>query len=265
MARRVIEQKAPVWDREQDVVRTVAIPAMRADRVLGAVVLTFSVNSVVELHRSGRLVVLWFVPAAIVVLTLMVDLLIRRFIHKPIAGDARDDAARAGRRPAPARRSMRGDEIGAVAEGLNEMLAQMENFNAALQTRGRTRRPRNCAPERGAGRELPAGVRPARGACARRADGGGRADGGHRGAPDRHAAQSDLGLRPDADRGSRADGAGRDAGSQIVQEQIAKVTAIVRTMLDHARRPSPRSRSSLGEIVEARLPTWRAPSWRPPA
>src|SRR5512136_1723729 len=61
VARRVIEQRAMVWDREQEVVRTVAVPALRADRVFGAVVLTFSVNSVEQLHRRGRTVALWFV------------------------------------------------------------------------------------------------------------------------------------------------------------------------------------------------------------
>ena len=36
---------------------------------------------------------------------------------------------------------------------------------------------------------------------------------------------------------------------EIVQEQIAKVTSIVRTMLDHARRPAPKEPTDLGELV----------------
>ena len=36
---------------------------------------------------------------------------------------------------------------------------------------------------------------------------------------------------------------------EIVQEQIAKVTSIVRTMLDHARRPAPKQPTDLGDLV----------------
>jgi two-component system NtrC family sensor kinase len=37
---------------------------------------------------------------------------------------------------------------------------------------------------------------------------------------------------------------------QIVQEQIQKVTTIVRTMLDHARRPTPHEPTSVARLVE---------------
>ena len=124
-------------------------------------------------------------------------------IHQPIGRDPADDAAR-GRRATWARapRCMRDDEIGAVASGLNEMLAQMENFNVALQDRC-ARRRRSCAARTRSWRESYERVLDAaRGAGARRADGGGRPDGGQRGAPDRHAAQPHLGLRADDPRGT---------------------------------------------------------------
>jgi hypothetical protein len=44
-------------------VRMVAVPARHDDRVIGGVVATYSLASVEELRRRGRVVVLWFVPA----------------------------------------------------------------------------------------------------------------------------------------------------------------------------------------------------------
>ena len=137
IAKQAIDTKDEKWGDRNDVLQSVAVPAYWRDEVFGAVVVTFSLATIDEMHHTGRSVVLWFVPPAVIVLTLLVDLLARRLIHKPIAGiratmhrvAAGDLSARA-----PVRRR---DEIGAVAEGLNEMLAEMENFNVALQARVR--------------------------------------------------------------------------------------------------------------------------------
>ena len=70
------------------VLRMVAVPARHDDasrRGRG----TYSMASVEQLKREGRASSLWFVPAAIVVLTLLVDLATRRLIHRRLRHSAR--------------------------------------------------------------------------------------------------------------------------------------------------------------------------------
>lgn len=245
----VIEQRQLVWDREKAGIRGVAVPVYRSGRVFGAVVLTFSVSSVEQLHRSGGLVVLWFVPAAIVILTMLVNLPVRRLLHLPIAGIQKTilrvaDGDLGARAPV-----MRRDEIGAVAEGLNEMLAKMENFNVELQSRIRDA----TAELREKNEELGESYRrllELREALARAQQ---MATVGQMAANVAHQIGTPLNLisgyvqmiveqesadLPLVDR------------LRIVQEQITKLTSIVRTMLDHARRPSPKVPTDIGALVE---------------
>lgn len=249
VARRVIEQKAAVWDREQDVVRTVAIPAMRADRVLGAVVLTFSVDSVAEIHRSGRLVALWFVPAAVVVLTLLVSLPIRRLLHEPISGIEKTMQRVAGGDLSARAPVIRDDEIGAVASGLNEMLARMENFNVELQ-----RKVSEATGElRAANEELVDSYRRVfelREALSRAQQ---MATVGQMAANVAHQIGTPLNLISGYVQMMMEQEGADSPGSRrlgIVQEQITKVASIVRTMLDHARRPSPKDPTDIAELVK---------------
>jgi signal transduction histidine kinase len=248
VARRVIEQKAVVWDREQDVVRTVAIPAMRADRVLGAVVLTFSVNSVAELHRSGRLVALWFVPAAVVIMTLLVSLPVRRLLHEPISGIEKTMQRVAGGDLGARAPVMRNDEIGAVASGLNEMLARMENFNVELQ-----RKVNEATQElRAKNEELVDSyqrVFELREALMRAQQ---MATVGQMAANVAHQIGTPLNLISGYVQMVMEQEGAESAGSRrlgIVQEQITKVASIVRTMLDHARRPSSKEPTDIAELV----------------
>jgi two-component system NtrC family sensor kinase len=248
VAKEAIARRDMTWGAEEGPFRTVAVPAYRADEVFGGLVVTFSVTSVEQVQASAQRVVLWFVPAAIVLLTLLVDLLTRRFIHTPIAA-VRETMRRAEGGDLSARAVvMRRDEIGAVAEGLNEMLAKMENFNTALQARV----SEATAELRRRNQELV------------------------------ESYQRGFGLREALARAEQMAAVGQTAASvahqigtplnlisgyvqllteelgaeervrrrlEIVQEQIAKVTGIVRTMLDHARRPSPRQPASLEQIV----------------
>ncbi len=248
VARRVIEQKAMVWDREQEAVRTVAVPAFRSERVFGAVVLTFSVNSVEQLHRRGRTVVLWFVPAAVIVLTLLVSLPVRRFLHDPMSGIEQTMQRVAGGDLGARAPVMRDDEIGAVARGLNEMLARMQNFNVELQ-----RRIAEATQElRGKNDELVDSYRRVfelREALARAQQ---MATVGQMAANVAHQTGTPLNLISGhvqmimEQEGAESPVTWR---LRIVQEQITKVASIVRTMLDHARRPSPKEPTDAGDLV----------------
>jgi signal transduction histidine kinase len=226
----------------------VGVPAKRDGRVWGAVVLTYSLASVDELRRQGRMVVLWFVPSAIVLVTLLLDLLARRLIHRPIAG-IRKTMRRVRARDLGARAPVvRNDEIGAVAVGLNEMLAEMEGFNVALQDRVREA----TSELRAKNEELVESYQrmfALREALARADQ---MAAVGHMAANVAHQVGTPLNLisgyvqviREEEGHDSRV-----TRRLEIVQEQIAKVTEIVRTMLDHARRPIPKEPTDLVRLV----------------
>jgi signal transduction histidine kinase len=147
---------------------------------------------------------------------------------------------------APVRRN---DEIGAVASGLNAMLAQMENFNVALQERVREAtselRARNDELVQSYERVL--SLRDALGRAEQ------MAAVGHMAASVAHQIGTPLNLISGYVQVIREE-YGPDARVtrrlEIVQEQIAKVTSVVRTMLDHARRPTPREPTDLSALVQ---------------
>lgn len=249
IAREAIDTKDEVWADRGDVLQAVAYPAYFENEILGAVVVTFSLATIQQLHETGRWVVIWFVPPSIIVLTLMVDLLARRLIHKPIAA-VRSTMHRAAAGDLSARAPVeRRDEIGAVAEGLNEMLAEMENFNVALQAR-----VRDATKElRASNAELVDSyqrVFALREALARAEQ---MAAVGQTAASVAHQIGTPLNLISGYVQ-MLMEEAGEDSRIarrlQIAQEQISKVTTIVRTMLDHARRPMPRQPTSVTQMVE---------------
>jgi signal transduction histidine kinase len=100
-----------------------------------AVVVTISLASVAQLRTRGRLVSFWLLPAAIVVLTLVLDQVLRRLVYRPIAS-MRHTMSQAGAGDLRARAEVRRlDEMGEVAAGLNQMLGQLDDFNHALEQR----------------------------------------------------------------------------------------------------------------------------------
>jgi two-component system, NtrC family, sensor kinase len=238
LARRAIEENESIWDGDGGMLRTIATPYLRNKQVAGAVVATVSLAAIHQVHTQGRLVALYYGLAAIILLVILVDLLTRRLIHQPIegirltmrhVGDG-DLSVRA-----PVRRQ---DEIGLVAEGLNHMLAQMENFNQALHTR--VREATDELKKRN--EELidtHYRVFTLREALARAEQ---MAAVGQMAANVAHQIGTPLNLisgyvqviREEA----RGDGPLRRR-LEIVEEQIAKVTSVLRSMLDHARQPSP--------------------------
>ncbi len=115
--------------------RAVAVPVMRQGRAVGAVAVALSLAPVEQLGVRGRQVTLLFAIPAILVLTLLVDLLAQRLVHRPIT-DVRQTMRRAGEGEIGARAPIdRADEIGEVAEGLNEMLDRLERSQSDLQAR----------------------------------------------------------------------------------------------------------------------------------
>ena len=100
-----------------------------------AVVVTVSLASMAQLRTRGRLVSLWLVPIAIVVLTLVLDQVLRRLVYRPIRS-LRQTMVRAGAGDLAARVEVaRTDEMGEVASGLNHMLDRLADFNRTLGER----------------------------------------------------------------------------------------------------------------------------------
>jgi two-component system, NtrC family, sensor kinase len=249
VARRAMARNDPEFSGGTGPLRMVGVPVRHDDRVIGGVVATYSTASVEELQRRGRTVVLWFVPAAVLLLTVLVDLATRRLIHRPLAGIRRTMQRIRGGELGARAPVLRNDEIGEVSTGLNEMLAELENFNVALQDRVRDAtaelRERNVQL-----RESYERVITLREALARANQ---MAAVGNMAASVAHQIGTPLNLISGYVQMIRED-EGPDSKVtrrlEIVQEQIAKVTTIVRTMLDHARRPTPKEETDIGQLVQ---------------
>ncbi len=225
----------------------VAVPIVRPDGAHAAVA-TVSLAAVDQLRTKGRQVTLWFTPAAIVLLTLLVDWLGRRLIHRPIAL-IRDTMTRAGAGDFTARAvQARPDEIGSVADGLNDMLRRLQDFHEALQDRVNEA----TAELRLRNEELVISYRRVfalREALARAEQ---MAAVGQMAASVAHQVGTPLNLisgyvqmlQEDASVDPRT-----ARRLQIVQEQIAKVASVVRTVLDNSRRPNNRASISVGSVL----------------
>ncbi|MGE5362362.1 MAG: ATP-binding protein [Bacteroidales bacterium] len=249
IAKRAFETKAEAWGNPEEVLQTVALPVYSETETIGAVAVTVSLASAQQMHQTARTIVFWFVPPAIIALTLLVDLVARRMIHKPIGG-IRGTMSRVAAGDLSARAPvMRHDEIGEVAEGLNEMLTEMENFNVALQAKIReaTEELRTSNAELVDSYKRMFALREALARAEQMAAVGQTA------ASVAHQIGTPLNLISGYVQ-MLMEEAGEDSRSsrrlEIVQEQISKVTTIVRTMLDHARRPMPRQETSVTQMVE---------------
>jgi len=213
----------------------VATPITKPNMPPAAAVATVSLAARDQLRTTGRKMTLWFTPAAIIVLTLLVDGLGRRLIHRPI-GRILDTMTRAGEGDFTARAEVaRRDEIGGVADGLNDMLRRLQDFNVALQDRV----DEATAEVKARNEELVESYQRVfvlREALARAEQ---LAAVGQMAASVAHQVGTPLNLISGYVQMIQADPAtDTRAGRRlaIVQEQIAKVAAVVRTMLDQSRR-----------------------------
>jgi two-component system NtrC family sensor kinase len=226
----------------------VAVPVSRPGGARAAAVATVSLASLGQLRTKGRRVTLWFTPAAILLLTLLVDWLSRTLIHRPI-GNIRETMTRAGQGDFTARTEVvRQDEIGAVAIGLNDMLRRLQDFNEALKERvdeaTTELRMRNEELV-----ETYQRVFALREAVARNEQ---LAAVGQMAASVAHQVGTPLNLISGYVQMLQEEAAAEPRTSrrlEIVQEQIEKVSTVVRTLLDHSRRPEERRAVDLGMLL----------------
>jgi two-component system, NtrC family, sensor kinase len=226
-----------------------AVPMLREGQVVGGAVVTVSLGAIAQLRTKGRRVTLLFAPIAVLLLTLLIDWFARRLIHQPIAR-IHEAMHRAGRGDFSARATIvRRDEIGEVAGGLNDMLARLQNFNVALQERVEDA----TAELRVRNQELVESyhrVFTLREALARAEQ---LAAIGQTAASVAHQVGTPLNLISGYVQMTQEDAAVDPRTARrlaIVQEQIAKVASVVRTMLDHARRPDTRWPTALAPLIK---------------
>jgi len=237
-----------VTTERRDDLLSAAAPMRVRDQPMAAVA-TVSLAPVQQVRERGRIIALVFTLPVIVMVTWLVDLTIRALVHRPIA-DIRGTMRRAAQGELDARASvMRDDELGAVSAGLNDMLARLEGFNAALHERVRdaTDELRAKNVQLGDSYYQLLMLREALARAER------MAALGHMAASVAHQAGTPLNLVSGYVQMVRADSTLDPRVKErllIVETQIQQVTRVLRTMLDQARQPLQRERTSIAGIVE---------------
>jgi two-component system NtrC family sensor kinase len=232
----IASRERAVSDLLDGPVRLVAVPLERDHRPYGAVAVTISMDAVRRVRDEVRMAALVFTPIAVLVLVAMLHALARDLVLSPLGGilatmkraAAGDLTARA-----PIRRH---DEIGAVADGLNSMLARVGDFNAALHVEVE----RATAELRETNRQLAESAQRLFAARRDLARSEQLAMAGQMAATVAHQIGTPLNLISGYVQMIQADLAADSASAprlRTVQEQIGRVTTIVQGLLDQARRP----------------------------
>ncbi len=215
----------------------VAVPLERHRQRYGAVVVAVGMDALQRVQRQSRQAALVFAVVAIVLLAVGLDLLARRFVHRPLAAVLRTmSRASAGDLGARAPR-VRADEIGAVAEGLNGMLERMAGFNETL----RAEVERATAELRAANQALLETARRLFEARRELARSQRLALAGQMAASVAHQIGTPLNLISgyvQMLRANHEDASPDGERLRTIQDQIGRVTAIVQSLLDETRRPA---------------------------
>ena len=225
-----------------------AVPFVRAGHGM-AVVASVSMASVEQARSRGREVAMGFAMPTVILVTLLIDAVTRRVVHRPIA-ELQKTIRRVSAGDLTSRAPvLRRDELGMVADGLNDMLGRLEHASDMLQQRVREATSellvRNAELEESYQRVL--GLQEALARAERLAAVGEMA------ASVAHQVGTPLNLVSGYVQMIREDPhtqAGVRQRLEIVEAQLSQVTHVLRTMLDQARQPAPRTRTNLAQLVE---------------
>jgi signal transduction histidine kinase len=227
LAGRAITAQASTSDRGSTAI-TVALPVPR--RRSYAVAVTVGLEGLLQTRTHGLRVALGFAVPTIVFVTVLVYFTVRHLIERPLRSILLAMEATKGGNMHARSTLIQHDEFGTIANGLNQMLDQVEGFNETLQGRIDEATAQLAASQN----ELFA-LRESLGRAERVAALGQLA------ANIVHQAGTPLNLvsgyiqmiREDPRTDSRI-----RSKLQTVEEQIQQVTRVLRTMLDRARQPS---------------------------
>lgn len=239
----------------------VAAPVARADGSMAAFVVQADLAGIIALQQRALRAVLGFAVLSIIALVVLMDLLAWPLVYRPIQ-QLRDTIARVAGGDLSARAEVVSrDELGAVAAGLNDMLARLENFNQDMQAR--VRQATNEVETRN--QELVDSYNRLFGLREQLASAEQLASVGQTAANVAHQVGTPLNLISGyvqllrEELGPDSPHLGRLA---IIEEQIAKVTTTVRTLLDRSRQMARKTRTTAGELVsrviEVMLPNLHA-------
>ncbi|MCX6539350.1 MAG: ATP-binding protein [Acidobacteria bacterium] len=135
VGRLAIERRDLVWGSQASAIRCLAVPLMREGRLFGSVAVSVSFGSLDRLRTTGRTLAFWATLVAWAILFILIELLARSYILRPISR-IRETMRDAGEGRMSVRVPVdRQDELGAIAAGLNQMLVQIETLHGSLQRR----------------------------------------------------------------------------------------------------------------------------------
>ncbi len=246
LAGRAIATQAPASDRN-DTVALFALPVPRRGNY--AVAVTVGLESLLQARTHELRVALGFAIPTIVLVTILVHFTVRRLIGQPLNAilGVMNETARGNLQ---ARTTMtRRDELGLIAEGLNEMLDRLEEFNRSLHdrieeaTRDLSLRNAQLAVSQSELLTLRESLSRAERVAAL----------GQVAANVAHQAGTPLNLVSGYVQMIRDDPETNDrtrSRLRTVDAQIQQVTRVLRTMLDHARQPSTFELVALSDIIE---------------
>jgi two-component system NtrC family sensor kinase len=242
-----IRENRLVTTETSDTIR-VAMPVHRAAGPPGAVVARADLGAIVRLQQRALSAMVGFAMLSIVALVVLVDLLAWPLVYKPIQ-ELRETIARVTGGDFSARAPVwRHDELGEVSRGLNEMLARLENLNDSLQARVNDAtvelQQRN--------EQLVESYHRLFGLREQLASAEQLASVGQTAANVAHQVGTPLNLISGYVQLLKEElGPGSPHGPRlaIIEEQIAKVTSTLRTLLDRSRQMGRKTRTAAGGLV----------------
>ena len=246
LAERAIAAQTPASDRNSTVMLYVLPVPRRANYV---VAVTVGLESLLQARAHELRVALGFAIPTIVLVTLLVHLLVRRFVGRPLSTILRAMNQNAAGEFSARAEIRSSDEIGTIAAGLNQMLDQLQRFNQSLHgrieeaTRDLSLRNAQLAASQSELLTLRESLAHTERVAAL----------GQVAANVAHQAGTPLNLvsgyvqmirdDPRTDQRTRT-------RLVTVDTQIQQVTRVLRTMLDHARQPSGMTTVALGGVIE---------------
>jgi signal transduction histidine kinase len=201
-----------------------------------------------SVQRRALGAVAGFAVLATAAMIVLMDLLAWPLVHRPIQ-QLRETIARVTSGDFSARAPVaRRDEIGEVAEGLNEMLAQLETLNSVMETRVRA----SAEEVQQRNQQLVESYRRLFGLREQLANAEQLASVGQTAANVAHQVGTPLNLISGYVQLLKEElgpGTPHAARLAIIEEQIARVTTTVRTLLDRSRPMGRKSRTTAAELV----------------
>jgi two-component system NtrC family sensor kinase len=135
VVQQVIATGAPLWSETMPHTAMIVVPIHREEAVTGAVAVAVSLAGVERWQRTAGLVAVGGAAFAIAAITLLIHLLARHLILDPL-NEIRRVTARARHGDLAARAHVtRTDEMREVADGLNAMLADLDDLHRSLRER----------------------------------------------------------------------------------------------------------------------------------